>query len=150
MKTTHFSVRGFAMVLAFSILALVPVRSDAQSMSVSPDNLVLNAVGNFTNIQCQYSIYLPSGSFESYNIIMSMNGVIVAQAVSLVYCPIDNVLFVEFDRAALQSNPYVIALANTGPVTVVITGTFVKGGTQFDVDRTGYMTVMAPGKKGSN
>ncbi|MFO7722719.1 MAG: hypothetical protein R6V49_05795 [Bacteroidales bacterium] len=138
---------GFLLPLMVGMMLTSAPRaaSGQDPMSVSPDMFVLNAVGNFETIQCQFG-GCPAGAIDGVSISMTLNGQFVALAATVHYGTACNT-FVEFDRASLQANPYVQSLANTGTVTVHIYGSYLAGTTLIPVDRIGTMTIVAPKKK---
>lgn len=150
-RSIHFS-KCIMVLIALLTLSTNSTLAQTQQMTISPDNLVLNAQGNFTNILCKYGGVIQSGYYISgHSVVMYMDNTVVSISAAVTYCPIDNIIFVEFNRADLQNNPVVIALANTGIVEVNILGFFTATNGQgqvitYNVDRVGYMTIKAPGK----
>ncbi len=151
MKTkiaTMVSVLTLSVCLVFTSLIL-----NAQTMSISPDMINLNAQGSWDKVQCHYGFYLPSGySVSAHNVAVYFGGNYVANAYNVWYCVIDSKLFVYVDRAAVQSSPAVHTLAGLGPIVVTISGTFTASNSQgnsiqYTVDRWGYATILKPGQK---
>jgi hypothetical protein len=138
---------GFVLpLLVGMMLTSAPQAASGQApMAVSPDMFVLNAVGNFETIQCQFG-GCPAGAITNVSISMTLNNQFVAMA-DMVHYGSQCVTFVEFNRASLQLNPYVQSLANTGVVDVHIYGSYMAGSTVINVDRIGTMTIVAPKKK---
>ena len=152
MKTkTNFSKICIA-VCTFLGMFFLSSAVNGQNMNVAPDVINLNAQGNFENVQCIYGAYIASTVITSHNIEVSLNGIYIMQACHVEYCPVDNNLFVEFNRMDFQDHPFVQSVANTGPRQLTISGAFTvltsTGATiTYDVNRTGYIEVIKPGKK---
>ncbi len=142
------------LVLALGIfLTIFTSHVQAQTMSVAPDMINLNAQGNWVKVQCFYPLYLPAGyTVSSHEVAVYFGGDYVTQAYHVWYCTIDDNLFVYVDRETIQNSEVVQALANLGPVEVQITGSFTATDGQgnsidYAVDRWGYVTIFMPGKK---
>jgi len=112
----------------------------------------LNTQGNYENIQCIYGGYLPSSNIIHHSIAVTFAGSYITQACAVVYCPIDNNIFIEINRETFQNHPAVQAMANLGSQVLSVAGTFTvqlsTGATQeFVVDRWGYAQIIRPGQK---
>jgi len=123
----------------------------AETVNINPHKIVLNAEGASDDVQANVNIALPGAPVVSFDVSLSFDGTIVAQAESAFYCVLDNILIVGFDRTDLQNNPDVQAMANN-TVTALVTGTVtVKNadGDEIVVSFSGSDTVeiVAPGKK---
>lgn len=152
METKTNISKAFRLVcigFAFSLASFTMV---GQNMSVAPDVINVNAQGNYENIQCIYGTYIASTVITSHSIQVFFNGTYIMQACYVEYCPVDNNLFVEFNRTAFQNHPAVLALANSGPKALTIIGSFTvttsAGVTiTYPVDRLGYAEIIKPGNK---
>jgi len=114
---------------------------------MSPFKLVLNAQGQFEDVEGNFAVGLPAGAIDAFAFDLYLDGVWVSQAYAVRYCAIDDVLSVSFDRAALQANPDVVAL--TGLVVEAhIEGFVVVGGDEVDLAGTDEMEILAPGAVG--
>ena len=105
----------------------------AEPVKIAPHKIVLNAEGNFDDVQAIVRMVLPSANIVDYDVDLSLDGVFVAKAESAYYCPIHDNLIVGFDRQDLQDNPDVRALAGlkvtatvAGWVEVSVDGTVVR------------------------
>jgi hypothetical protein len=124
----------------------------AEIVNINPHKIVLNADGSADDIQANVRIILPAACVVDFNVTLSLNGTVVAEAESAFYCAVDDILIVGFDRTSLQNNPDVQALANK-TVTAAVTGTVTvrnAEGIETEVSFSGSDTVdiVAPGKKG--
>jgi hypothetical protein len=136
------------LVVLLSGLMLFPVFAGAQSMQVSPFKIVINAV---MAEEVQVTFYESSGVnlSEGYDAKLDFGGTLVATAVGIDYCPIDNILFFYFNREEIKAN----CLANNifGEVTATLSGcyTLLSG----DIKDIGYRTctveIVMPGKSAS-
>ena len=124
----------------------------AETVNINPYKIILNAVGESDDVQANVSIILPGAWIVDYDVTLSLDGTVVAEAESAFYCVVDNILIVGFDRTNLQNNPDVIALANkTVEATVVGSVTVINSdGTETEVSFGGsdMVEIVAPGKKG--
>lgn len=93
----------------------------AESVNICPHKIILNAEGNYDDVQAIIHMVLPSSNIVDFDVVLRFNGVDVATAESAFYCAIDDNLIVGFDRKELQDNPDVIALAGQ-PVTATVEG----------------------------
>ena len=152
MKTKTIVPSTLRILCISCALFLMSFTMFGQNMSVSPDVINLNAQGNFENVQCHYGAYIASTVITSHSIEVCFNGSYIMQACYVEYCPVDNILFVEFNRTAFQNHPIVQALANKGPKELTINGSFTvltaTGNTiVYQVDRLGYLEIIKPGGK---
>ena len=123
----------------------------AETVNINPHKIVLNAQGAFDDVQANVNIMLPGAPVVGFDVSLSFDDKLVAQAESAFYCVVDNILIVGFDRASLQSNPDVQAMANK-TVTATVIGTVTvenAAGDEIVVSFGGSDTVeiVAPGKK---
>jgi hypothetical protein len=100
-------------VLGAALIALPDRALGDESITISPHKIVLNAEGNFEDVQAVIRMPLPSGHvlLDDYSVTLSLDGTPVAQAFDLRYCYVDDNFLASFDRTAIQQNPAVIALA---------------------------------------
>lgn len=131
--------------------AAAPARAD-YPVSMSPHRLVLNAVGQFESVQANVGIVLPAGYAIVYaDFALAFDDVEVSRTGDVEYCAIDDILHVFFDRAALQANPDVKAMADQ-VVDVTVAGLLLlsDGVTTLAVEIVGYdtMEIVGPGKAG--
>ena len=112
-----------SMVVATVLLVVVGTGvCRAETVNINPFKIVLNAQGASDDVQANVSMALPGALIVDFDVSLAFDGVVVAQAESADYCPIDNMLAIGFDRTELQNNPDVQAMANT-TVTAFVTGT---------------------------
>ena len=125
----------------------------AETVNINPHKIVLNANGEADDVQANVNIILPGARVVDFDVTLSLNGTVVAEAESAFYCIVDNILIVGFDRTTLQKNPDVQALANMTVTAEVIGSVTVRNseGIETEVSFSGTDTVeiVAPGKKGS-
>jgi hypothetical protein len=129
--------------------------ASGQGMTAAPSTIILNANGNTLDFKAIWSGYLASGSiFVSHDIQLYVNGVWISDAYHLTYCWIDARFTATFDRYTLLNDPYVQSLANSGPVTAMISGTYTVSNagtiTQFTIaPHSAPIEIVQPtGKKG--
>ena len=145
-------IRFFRVLCIGFALALVSFNMVGQTMSVAPNVINLNTQGNYENIKGSYSAVIASTVITNHSIQVSFNGTYIMQATYVWYCPIDHILFVEFDRTVFKNHPAVVAQANQGPKPLTIIGNFSvltsTGNTiVYAVDRLGYAEIIKPGNK---
>ena len=88
-------------------------------MTISPHKIILNAKGQFDNVQAVIRIAMQPGYYLSdYQVTLLFNNIPVSEAYDLRYCYIDDNFLASFDRTALQANPVVIDMAG---LTVIAT-----------------------------
>lgn len=132
---------------------LFPEISHAQTMTVAPFQININAQGNFDDIQCIYGGVIPSGfKITSHSVEVFLEGSYVMNATSVSYCPIDCNIFIEINRTAFQNSPVVQGYANQGPGVLLVIGSFTVTNSLgnaiiFPVNHWGYMEVIKPGNK---
>ena len=124
----------------------------AETININPHKIVLNAEGASDDVQANVHIVLPGAWIVDYDVTLSFNGIVVAEAESARYCVLDDILIVGFDRTELQDNPTVQSMANT-TVTATVTGTVTlldPDGEEITRGFSGSDTVeiVAPGRKG--
>ena len=123
------------LALLFAVLVIIPIFSFAEDMTMSPHKIILNAKGQFDDVQAVIRIAMQPGyTLTDYQVTLTFNGVAVSEAFDFRYCPIDDNFLASFDRTAIQANPDVMAMAGT-TVTAVVEGWFES--TAFD--GTGYV-----------
>ena len=111
-------VSSLIIVAAFLIAA--PSISLAEDMTVCPHKIVLNAKGNFEDLQAVIRMPMQPGYIlADWQVTMSFNSIPVSEAFAFRYCPIDDNFLASFDRTALQANADVIAMANSTVVATV-------------------------------
>jgi hypothetical protein len=150
MKTTS---KTFRMLL----IILVPIfflssKAEAQTMTIAPHKIILNAQGNNLDIQTIYGGSL-TGTISSFGVYLSFAGTEVAEAYDFDYCYTDNNFIATFDREALIDDPFVRGLANTGLIIARIYGSFTSvdgNGNYHNYTISGkwdYVEILKPGKK---
>ena len=77
----------------------------AETVNINPHKIVLNAEGAADDVQANIPMVLPSAWIVDFDVTLSFNGTVVAQAESARYCVIDDILIIGFDRTDLQNNP---------------------------------------------
>ncbi|MBN2139330.1 MAG: hypothetical protein JW720_16120 [Sedimentisphaerales bacterium] len=96
----------------------------AESITVSPHQLILNAKGQYEDVQVVIRKPLPGGySLTDFNVALFFDEIEVARAYALRYCPIDDNFLASFDRTALQNSETVQAMAGT-EVTARVEGEY--------------------------
>ena len=123
----------------------------AETVNVNPHKIVLNAQGAADDVQANVHIILPGASVVGFDVTLSFDGTVVAQAESAFYCMLDDILIVGFDRTDLQNNPDVQDMANE-TVTATVTGTVTvknANGDEITASFSGsdMVEIVAPGKK---
>lgn len=119
----------------------------AETVKIAPHRIILNAEGDFDDVQAIVSIVLPSADIDAYEVGLSLEGVDVATAVSAYYCPIHENLIVGFDRQDLQDNPDVKALAGQTVTATVDGWVEVSDGETFDFAGSDLVEIVKPGRK---
>ena len=123
----------------------------AETVNVNPHKIVLNAQGAADDVQANVHIILPGAFIVDFDVSLSFDGIVVAEAESAFYCVLDDILIVGFDRTDLQSNPDVQAMANTtvtATVTGVVTVKNANGGeTTVSFNGSDTVEIFAPGNK---
>ena len=136
--------------IALLVLSVASVLCVAEPVKVAPHKIVLNARGA-DGIQVIVSMVLPCGTaIGDYQVDLWLGDVLAAQATSLRYCVVDDNLLVGFDRAELQSNPDVVALAGQ-TVTAFVEGWLIScegpDAVRVEFSGTDQVEIVAPGKK---
>ena len=109
-----------SLIIVAAFLIAMPSISLAEDMTVGPHKIVLNAKGNFEDVQAVIRMPMTPGYvLADWQVTMSFNSILVSEAYAFRYCPIDDNFLASFDRTALQANPDVIAMANTTVVATV-------------------------------
>lgn len=126
----------------------------ADTVSISPYKIILNAQGQAESILAIMPMSLGGYQFDSGEATLSLNGETVATTVDMRYCYIDDNLLIYFDRAQLLAHPTVIALAGS-TVTATVTGSFTAvnaDGESYsrDFEASDQVEILAPGKTGGN
>jgi hypothetical protein len=81
----------------------VPGNCRAETMNFTPNRIILNASGNFTDVQAIFGLALPGFSqLDSCVAYLKFDGQEVADSYSAHYCVVDENLLVAFDRTAVQ------------------------------------------------
>jgi len=134
------------------ILVMAPTQASCDEMTMSPFKIILNAQGQFEDVQAVIRIPLQAGySLTDYQVTLKFNDIPVSEAFDFRYCYIDDNFLASFDRTALQANPTVIELANTVVVATVegwFEGTAADGATYTqDFSCTDQVEILDPDKK---
>ncbi len=123
----------------------------SSTMSVAPYRIVLNAKGNFDDIQCSFPGTMPSGySISEFSLELSFNDNLVAEAESFRYCYIDNIYFAGFDREELQNNSYVQSMLE-GEAEATMEGSYTLSNSDdetltFTISKYDVVYIKKPGK----
>ncbi|MFZ5979539.1 MAG: hypothetical protein ACOYVF_02805 [Candidatus Zixiibacteriota bacterium] len=144
-----FIAGTFTMVL---LLMMAPTQAFCEEMTMSPHKIILNAQGQFQDIQAVIRIPLQAGySLTDYQVTLKFNDIPVSEAFDFRYCYIDDNFLASFDRTALQANPTVIAMANTVVIATVegwFEGTAADGATYTqDFFCTDQVEIVKPDEK---
>ena len=98
---------GLILVIAF---AASPSFGD--DMTMSPHKIILNAQGQFDNVQAVIRMPLKAGySLSNYQVFLSFDGIMIIEAYEFRYCYIDDNFLASFDRVSIQANRDVIDMA---------------------------------------
>lgn len=109
---TRFTIIGILSLLMLALM--VPATASADALTICPEKIVLNAKGQFEDVQAVIRMAMTSGyTLSDYNVTLSFDGVVVSEAYFMRYCYIDDNFLASFDRPALQANPTVIAMENS-------------------------------------
>ena len=153
-------------VICFVTVALVVLALPAisRAMVMSPYKIILNADPAVENYQdMQAIIHYPCIPINLYNAVSTLSFVVTDENGNIIetiaefdhindvkYCYIDDNFLISFDREAIQNDPGVQNLANTGPVTVEVVVEFdVTETTRITISATAEVEILAPGKKSS-
>jgi hypothetical protein len=118
----RMTVAGLLAVMFLLVMAPGQVLSD--EMTMSPHKIVLNAQGQFDNVQAVIRIALRAGyRLSDYEVRLRFNDIVVSEAYDFRYCYVDDNFLASFDRTALQANPAVIDMAGT-VATATVEGWF--------------------------
>ena len=138
-------------VFAVSIFFGIGV-SYAQTMTVAPSKIVLNANGNDQVVQTIFGMVIPyTYRINDYSVVLSFDNTEICSASSLRYCYTDFNVLVGFDRETIQNHPAVVAMAGN-VVTASITGWLTAINGDGDVmyrefTKYGSVEISKPGKK---
>ncbi|MBN1211701.1 MAG: hypothetical protein JXA92_03915 [candidate division Zixibacteria bacterium] len=156
MSIRKFNIRPKALTLLLLLVVLfitaAPTVSHAEEMTMSPFKIILNAKGQFEDMQAVIRMPLEAGyTLSDYQVSLAFNGTMVGEAISFRYCYIDDNFLAGFDRAAVLANPVVIGLANT-TTTATVEGWFEgvnsEGGTYTQYfSCTDMVEIIDPGQK---
>ena len=125
-----------SLALVAVVLCALPLTASAGVLTMSPHRIVLNAQGDFPDMQAVIRQSMPGGyTLGDYRVILSVEGTEVSEAFNLRYCYIDDNFLASFDRTAFQLHPAVIALANAGPVQARVEGWYEATNADGDVYR---------------
>jgi len=123
----------------------------AVPVNINPHKIVLNAQGEFDDVQANVHIVLPGAKIVDYDATLSFDGIEVAVAESAFYCVLDDILIVGFDRTELQENEDVQDMANTTVKAIVDGSVTVIDGDGDEITTTfsgsDSVEIVAPGKK---
>lgn len=121
---TNFQATSICVAVLTALIMAIPITVHAEAMTMSPHKIVLNAQGQFEDVQAVISMPLAAGyTLADYQVTLMFNSIPVSDAFDFRYCYADANFLASFDRAGIQSNPEVIAMANT-TVTAVVEGWF--------------------------
>ena len=94
------------------IIAFAASPSLGEDMTMSPHKIILNAQGQFDNVQAVIRMpMMPGYSLSNYQVFLSFDGIMVSEAYEFRYCYIDDNFLASFDRTAIQANQDVIGMA---------------------------------------
>ena len=127
MATGTISIRRMTaagLIAVVLLLAMAPTQAFCDEMTMSPHKIILNARGQFEDVQAVIRIPLQAGYYlTDYRVTLRFNDIPVSEAFDFRYCYNDDNFLASFDRTALQADPAVIAMANT-VVTATVEGWF--------------------------
>ena len=85
--------------LLASVLLVVVVSGVcwAETVNINPHKIVLNAQGAADDVQANVNIFLPGAWVVDFDVTLSLDGIVVAEAESAFYCVLDDILIVGFD-----------------------------------------------------
>jgi hypothetical protein len=146
-------VPAWAVIPCIAIAAIMAVSSVARAevLTMSPHKIVLNAQGQFEDVQAVIRMPMQPGySLADYQVTLSFNGIPIIQAFNMRYCYIDDNFLTSFDRTSIQNHPDVMAMANT-TVTATVAGWYTAvaaDGSSYthDFSYTDTVEIVAPGK----
>jgi hypothetical protein len=147
---TQRSITFFG-VFMILVLFMAPVIGQAQPMIICPHKWILNAVGSAEDIQGIIRMPLDAGySLGDYDVTLSIEGETIAQAISFVYCYIDDNFIASFDKAEVWADPVVLQYAGS-EVLATVEGWFIEvaddGSTiTRTFTRSATIEILAPGK----
>ena len=99
-------------MLGVMLVIAGPLTVRADEMTMSPHRIILNAQGQFENVQAVIRIPLKSGYvLADYDVTLSFDGIAISDAYEFRYCYIDDNFLASFERTPIQVNPVVIAMA---------------------------------------
>ncbi len=144
-----FSSRVLACILLVVVACGVCL---AETVNINPHKIVLNAQGASDDVQANVHIILDGVWVVDFDVTLTLDGIVVAEAESAFYCVLDDILIVGFDRTTLQNNPDVQALANK-TVMATVTGTVTVENADGEETTTSFsgsdlVEIAAPANKG--
>lgn len=113
MNRKNLILTAYTIFICF-ILLIGQTAALAESITVAPYKIILNAKGQFEDLQVVVRMPIPAG-YQVTDTVASLyfDGIEVSQAFAAVYCYIDDNLLVSFNRTELQANPDVVSMANS-------------------------------------
>jgi hypothetical protein len=146
-------VPTWAVIPCLAIVAIIALSSVAfaEVLTMSPHKIVLNAQGQFEDVQAVIRMPMQAGyTLSDYQVTLSFNGIPIIQAFNMRYCYIDDNFLASFDRMAVQNHPTVIGMANT-MVTATVAGWYSavnSDGNSYthDFSWTDDVEIVAPGR----
>lgn len=152
-RTVRGSKRTAILAAALGLLMLLAVVSvGAVSVTLCPYKINLNAVGQWEDVQAVIRLPMPAGfALTDFAVELWFDDVCVAEAYAMRYCYVDDNFLASFDRAELQVNPDVIAMAGS-TVTATVEGWYAATNGEGDVIVVPFsgatpVEILAPGKK---
>ena len=142
---------AFAAIVAVTPCFAESAEAGEAPLSMTPFKLILNAQGQFEDVEGNFGVGLPPGTIDAFAFDLYLDGILVSEAYAVRYCFIDNVLSVSFDREALQANPDVVAMAGLIVEAQVKGSVVVDDGavaTEVDLVGTDEMEILRPGLAG--
>ena len=124
---------------------------NAQTMTMSPHKIVINAVGQAEDLQAVINMSLAAGyRLTDYEVTLSLDDQEVIEAQSFRYCYIDDNFLAGFNRQDVLNSPVVHALVGQTVVAKVAgwyVGTAADGSTQtFTFEAYDDVEIVGPGK----
>ncbi len=143
-----------ALVLAvMAVFVVSPAPCRAEAMTMSPFKIILNAQGQWDDIQAIIGMNLGACTVVTdFDVQLYFDGKLITDANAVWYCAIDDNLFVYFDRQTIQDSPVVADLAG-GVVQAEVKGWFTAenwDGTDSitrSIDAYDDVEILKPGRK---
>jgi len=135
----------FAMCCIIGVALISNVQQvQAQTMTLSPHLIVLNAIGG-PDVDAHYGGPL-NGTIVDFDVKMFFDGVEVADAYAFTYCYVDNIFKGEFDRQS-------ITFSKKGTFVANMSGWYKVQGADGNIttiyfDKWDWVEIKSPGKKG--